>query len=880
MADWRVARLFVLGAVVLGLGAIVYRQGFGWQLGGAPAPLDTVYQNEEAWIAGEIVRDITEMSAYAADRTGRPDVPQPEALGGGRYKVPQVATIKSPVDLNLADGPWSPAQFAVLARAALGPAKGLRRRAEPLHQLHLELAEMTPARIVRASQAASAALAADMRDSHAHDRAALVLGAFGLRESAGMFSDVRWTLNRMTAHLAMSAALRGADDPSSIDGALAEVVLNILAHHQARALDQLARLGARTPSASLDAWRRALQVRVTQDWRAITLTPSTTALEELEYLRARRQTVLRQRGIVEAEALQVERADALRIVGAEGLGVEDGPVIAQEGLDHEREEAAQVFQMMHDRSLFETPERPAKIDAAVARRLNTRAGRAIGKSGPDVLPWGAWAEFSQRHIAMLIGKVDRHFRHQIGHADSANRVRGVLDGELSGLTLYPVATSMRTKGVKGGDADLTHINEAITLAVAAPELITARLWAWLESGSRYEAVRRAMPTAAKWFIPTSTRMPYDAALRLQHVGQVKPSVPLLSALLAEAPFDYWAAIEYFELTRTRAATARMRSTQSAQQSPPPQPSQPSASQVGATVEAGKTDTAEAANLAQLDGDIQRVLGLRLEYDLRAIRVAIEHLKDDEAVLALHARGCELVVAECARYAWKLANMDRADEAARQFERTFADPSFDRVSFSNQAGWLVTYYYERKQIERAMELAEEAAEVGASEGLTTAGYLYERLGRGEDAEQMYEQSARRYDDPSQLLGFYYRALYERKQTDFERGWNRWLPTMFPDGLQPAIAVAAAAPMPARGVTVTKDSVEFRKAGLQAGDVIVGLDGWRVDNLRQFRAINAFSERPDRKLTVWRGQISEVTLPWRSWYGTGVEFRTYPIQGWAE
>ena len=49
--------------------------------------------------------------------------------------------------------------------------------------------------------------------------------------------------------------------------------------------------------AVLDAWRRALQVRVTQDWRAIALTPATTAIEELEYLRARRQTVVRQRGI-------------------------------------------------------------------------------------------------------------------------------------------------------------------------------------------------------------------------------------------------------------------------------------------------------------------------------------------------------------------------------------------------------------------------------------------------------------------------------------------------------------------------------------------------------------------------------------------------------
>ena len=116
MADWRVARMFVLGTLVIGLGGLVYRQGFGWQLGGAPASLETAWQTEEAWIAGEIVRDITEMSAYAADRTARPDVPQPESLGGGRYKVPQVATLNAPIEVNLADGPWSPAQYVVLAR--------------------------------------------------------------------------------------------------------------------------------------------------------------------------------------------------------------------------------------------------------------------------------------------------------------------------------------------------------------------------------------------------------------------------------------------------------------------------------------------------------------------------------------------------------------------------------------------------------------------------------------------------------------------------------------------------------------------------------------------------------------------------------------------
>ena len=276
-------------------------------------------------------------------------------------------------------------------------------------------------------------------------------------------------------------------------------------------------------------------------------------------------------------------------------------------------------------------------------------------------------------------------------------MRQQLDSELSGLTLYPVATSMRTKGVKGGDADLTHIHEAIALAQAAPELITARLWAWLESGSRYEAVRRAMPTGAKWFIPTSARMPFDAALRLQHVRQVTPSVPLLSALLAEAPFDYWTATEYLELTRAKLAGAKPAGTQPAGAQPPQPAQKPSSRQAQAAPPAdGQASAPVEAVAPPHDSDLQRVLGPRLEYDLRAIRVAIEHVKDDEAALALRERGCELAVTECVRYAWALVNMDRADDAARQFERTFADPNYDRVSFSNEAGWLVTYYWERKQ----------------------------------------------------------------------------------------------------------------------------------------------------------------------------------------
>jgi len=74
---------------------------------------------------------------------------------------------------------------------------------------------------------------------------------------------------------------------------------------------------------------------------------------------------------------------------------------------------------------------------------------------------------------------------------------------------------------------------------------------------------------------------------------------------------------------------------------------------------------------------------------------------------------------------------------------------------------------------------------------------------------------------------------------------------------------------------------RKAGIQAGDIIVGLEGLRVDNLPQYRAINASfdAEHQEMKLTLWRGQMFQATLTAPGRY-MGVEFRSYPIQGWGE
>jgi len=105
----------------------------------------------------------------------------------------------------------------------------------------------------------------------------------------------------------------------------------------------------------------------------------------------------------------------------------------------------------------------------------------------------------------------------------------------------------------------------------------------------------------------------------------------------------------------------------------------------------------------------------------------------------------------------------------------------------------------------------------------------------------------------------------------------LAKLFPEGLQ---AAATTMPeKPAKGVFVNKDSERSRKAGVRAGDIIVGLEGWRVENDRQYFAINTFKDVDVLKLTVWRGQLFAVEVPAPRRL-MGVELNTYPLKGWIQ
>jgi hypothetical protein len=802
----------VLTLLLTSLGAIVYTRGAGIRSGPVPAALASPFTTEEAWVIDEIVRDITEMSAFpgrAPEVHVTPDEQQP-----GAYRV--AIGNRAPIDLDLRDQLWSPSAFAAVARAtATGPAAAASGDSVPLHPLLVELA---PPSLLTANVTVSRVLRTSPRSAPAHQSAALTVGAFALREPNGRMSDVRWAMNRMTAHLAIA----GATGPApSVDGQLADAILCIFSGRQVRAMAILDALDASASSGSVSAWTRALRIRITDDWRQVADPRRATRLELREYFRARRATGQTTRATVELDDIRVRPdADWVRMISAYKRGVEDGWLVT-DAMDLERAEYESVYEQMHD----------APISGDVIAKLNAPATRAVANGRLEVLPWGAWAEFAQRNIAAVIYHSDGFFRHTLALEHDADDAKLDLARRWSGLWSFPYATMSWHKGGRGNEGDTTYLKDAVDQLLTAPYRTPALLWAYIDTATRYEHMWRGVPPARSWFLRPQARTAYDVAARIENTGHPR-SLDDMLRMLEAAPFDYGLGSQYL-VTKSGRHTPLV--------------------------------------------EIERLAGKRMEYDLRPMRAAMKFKSGGEPALDLYQRMCDISASECAGFAWNLILAKRPDDAARAYERAFADPVLDAVTMSHQTEWLVNYYHEHHRDADALKLAGRSAETGSGSGLVTAAHLYERLARFDDAEQLYQHVRERYDDPADLLGFYFRAVNVRKDTSYERRWQIAREKVFPGDL---VNTPPGVEKPTRGVHVESGSASATSAGIRSGDIIVAVDGWRVENVRQYRAVRAFPLDGGFTLTLWRVDgLHEVEIADKRFVP---EFRiaNYPLEGWVD
>lgn len=736
----------------------------------------------------------------------------------GRAHVFRVEAGGSRATIDLDAALWSPRAFSDLA-AALLPSGAAAVPAAGGPDVRVPLLRLSPDALVQAGTVVSQALQRNMGNAAAHDAAALTLAAFALRESAGRMGDTRWALNRMTAHLAIADALSGHDD-RAIDHRLASAVLRVLTGDQAGALGLLDELEGLPSTPGTAEWTRALKLRIDDDWRVLVNPSRASRLEQREYLRARRATVTGITGVSALAALKLEPdADLIRVIASSSTGVSDGHLSA-EAFDYERDESERVYRALH-----------GGRGAPDARALNARAGRAVSGGQVQILPWGAWAEFFARHLAAAVAKQDAFVRLSLGAHERADRQKAELHDRYGSLWSFPLSTLFWTRGRTGSEGDSTYLPDAIEVLLSSPHRVTTAVWAQVEMGTKYEPVHRGVSRPVSWFLASEPRSAYQAAARLVNSGHPRP-IRVLDQLVAQAPYDWPLASTY----------ARER-------------------------------YGKKATLAELE----RLAGRRLQYDLGPIEAAMHLVHNREKVIELERRACGLTASWCTTLGEDVASLGRDEEAAQAYEMAFSDPELDGVTKSNRAGWLIRYYATHRRVEAAVALAKEGARTASFQGLANAGRLYEHLGRLDDAEATFTEGATHYDNWAELTAFYYRRTQVHKDATYLEDWRTSVARLFPDGLSDEPPPAAR---PVRGVLVEQGSASASYYNLRVGDVIVAVDGWRVANVPQYRAIRAFPVEGRILLTVWRGsQHLDVTIPNRDFvpYFTVAD---YPPKGWIE
>jgi tetratricopeptide (TPR) repeat protein len=795
--------LLVLSVLAAVLGYFVYER-VGMRMGGSPSSLRSAYPSEEAWIVGEILRDIAEMAAHAhrvpidsveLSQDLAPEVPLPAV----QVSVRAGNLARYDGTLSLEGWLWNADNYAEVAAALLGPGLPSSPREISLPETLLDARASV---LAQESARISELLAADMRDASAHEEAALVLAAFALREAAYAFEDIRFLLGRMTAHLAVARSLRGPETPGPA-GAIAEAALLTLAGRQQEALAAFEHLPDRSPAGA--AWRNALYLYSTYDWRG---RPGggESLLEQVQRFRALVKSLRSTTAVARFETAESsELADWGRIVTWDYSNAASDSSFVTTQMERELGELQEVWTLTRNDQMS-----PQNLTEA----LNVQAERLVGETGPRVLGWGTWAAFYQRHIAGILVATHQMLDRSLGMPErAAEYTRGARE-LFSGLTLHPIVDVRRTRRAGGPAEETLGVDESIALTRRSPELVNARNWEFLADTALHLMRKRGMPEAQSWFSRTILETSViDTPVRCRLFGNVAGKAERLPSALRRIAPEHPRVIEVV-----------------------------------------------LANLSESEKTIDRVtreLGNRVEFDLAALREIVDVAEEEpEKALPVRERICDLDANECSDLGWALVRLDRPVEAAAAFQRAI-DEAPDRIDVCNNTDWIVNYYFDQGRVGEARAIADMAAEVYCAAGLDTRAYFSERMGRRVEAEEWYRARAQRYDsdDPVSfpLMGFYYRMARVQKDAEYEARFEELLSRIFPRGLEPLPSESDAA-RPSDGVLINGDSRRLREAGLRGGDVIVGLDGYRVRSYDQYHSVRHFQALPsdarEMRLRVWR------------------------------
>ena len=791
-----------LGALVLTAACVTYVQ-FGRSQNPRPAVASgpAPYTTEQEWITSEIVASIRNVGAFANGQP--PDDSIVGVVDTGQAVPPVLASFtattgaRSTHAVSIRDYMWSPASFTDLARDLVGRANDVSADAVDSALLDA-LTAPRAATLQQQNVRLSAALRAHPRSAALHDRAALLLSSLALRESGGLLSDPRQIMCRMTAHLAVAGAL----DPLSVSSErqLARAALLVLVNRQHDAIARLDAIDGATDHPSVRALSRALRIRTTRDWRLLRDPAAATFVEQREAVRAAKLAIgdsaaLRLLRTVRASESDVDWA---RVIFHENPKVEAGQMFASLVIPGELAEANAI------RATYPAPTSSGQLADALNAEPWHGPVHGTEPAAFWIIDWGTWAAASQRHLAAGIVCVSRHYWHMLDLPDEARQFENDARKTFGAMRMFAVIEPHLVHPRKDAAAFNAAVAHANTLIREHPELVTDGVLTDLHDQPRMGGAVPELPANAAWFRPY---VPVGTAFEPHRAYGIKGTVRLgdaeLAALCALAPF---------EITFMHAALTRTYGHQ-------PIP---------------------------LDV-IGRTYGAIAPYTLAAawMTARAAYRTDDEQYLkTVKSIAEQMEPGDYYYVASFLADKGRADEARQAYEH-YADVATDEVTLSNTLWPLALYYLEHGRVPDALRVGRRTADVYSATGLVTYASVLEMSGNVRLAATVWNQAAERYENFQAHKAAF---LVRHPEQDVRHERARLVAEVFPRGQESVDDKRQTAP--ARGLRIVRAGFAGARDGLREGDIIAGIDGIAVANMRQYNLQKYRTWASDMRFLVWR------------------------------
>ena len=386
-----------------------------------------------------------------------------------------------------------------------------------------------------------------------------------------------------------------------------------------------------------------------------------------------------------------------------------------------------------------------------------------------------WAAYFRRHFFTICSSINRFTLRQWASDDAAEEWENAMLPYCRALPSHELIEPLLSTGESDFQSDLKHTADFI---LKNPEKVPSGLWFDYRFPNLEVSARTRMPNQIQWFrqaTPTGTA--YNAKWRIRFAGIQGADWPEKISELHQ--IDPWNDELCYEL---------------------------------------------AENTGNNIDSVKRAWGDIREYSIRPLKQILDSskLSHDDRIETL-----KILIKLDPEYGLDLGEAlviaERPEEAAAAYEVAFADAS-DRVRVSNKSRWLISYYMHSNQPEKAHEVADHIAEVYSHSGLGSAMILAISEKDFARARELAKAISERYGSDKSLAIVGWAA-----------GDKDALKDLFPNGLQEVTTADFASGEAVKGMRIVSQTTVMDAAGLRRSDVILAIDGKRIETLDQYFAI---------------------------------------------